>query len=81
MSDPTPCPVDCPNRLRNATQGKLAAYVFALICAGFLAFQCLSADRRDEEVSPMVWMPLLLLTGMGLGVQIDPSDLLKWMKN
>jgi hypothetical protein len=80
MPDETSCPIACPNRKQNAVQGKVAAYGFALLCSCFLAFNCLSHERKGEEVPATTWMPCLLLIGTALGVNIDPSDLLSWLK-
>lgn len=60
--------------------GKIAAYVFSLLCTLFLAFQCVSYERKDRELPVTVWMPTLLLIGMGLGVQVDPKDLGGFLK-
>jgi hypothetical protein len=75
MPEETPCPAECPNRKRDTRSGKIAAYVFALLCSGFLGFTCLSHERRGQEVPVTTWMPCLLLIGTALGVQIDPSSL------
>lgn len=58
-------------------KGKWAAYSFSLVVTVFLVFQCWSAERRSVEVPMATWMPALLLIGVGLGVQIDPKDLLR----
>ncbi|HEY9621557.1 MAG TPA: hypothetical protein V6C78_14440 [Crinalium sp.] len=68
------CPIDCPNRKPvDPTPGKAAAYVFALLVSIFLAFQCVSYERRNEETPVLIWMPCLLLIGTALGINIDPS--------
>lgn len=71
------CPEDCPNRKPDeataTARGKFASYFFALIVTGFLSFQCLSYERRDEPVPVLLWMPALLLIGGALGVNIEPG--------
>ncbi len=72
-SNSSNCPAECPNRKPDVQTGKATAYVFALIASVFLAFQCVSYERRGEPTPPQIWMPTLLLIGTALGVQIDPG--------
>lgn len=60
-------------------QGKAISYAFALICSIFLAYQCYSSERRNEQISVTTWMPCLLLIGAALGVNINPSDLVGFL--
>ncbi len=72
------CPANCPNRQREtvaSAQVKLGSYLFALLASLFLGYQVVAADRREEPLSPFVWMPCLMLIGTALGVQIDPAQL------
>lgn len=69
------CPVDCPNRKPAENSLKAGAYIFALITTLFLTFQAVSAERRNEELSPGFWMPCLFLIGGALGVPINLSQL------
>ncbi|WP_416671552.1 hypothetical protein [Egbenema bharatensis] len=71
---------DSPSHSGAVHQGKVAAYAFSLLCAVFLAFQCVSYERKGREVPATVWMPVLVLCGVGLGVQIDPKNLVGWLK-
>ena len=80
MSEKPECPLDCPNRQREAKNGKAAAYAFALIASIFLGWQGWSSDRQSKELSPIVWMPCLLLIGTALGVQIDPASFSTFLK-
>lgn len=61
-------------------RGKWGAYAFALVLSLFLGYQCVSAERRGAEVSPVVWMPTLLLIGAALGVEVDPEFIGKFFK-
>ena len=80
MNDPN-CPENCPNRSNAAAQAqaqkatKWAAYAFAAFCAFFVSWQQLSAEKRGEQLSPIVFMPLLVLAGTAIGVNIDPSEI------
>lgn len=70
----------CPNRKRSAAEGKWAAYIFALLVSGFLAYQCISHDRKGDDVPPLTWMFCLVSIGTALGVQIDPASFTDWIK-
>lgn len=68
------CPAECPNRKPTDTQrGKVGAYVFSGVLTLFLVFQCWSYERRDRQVPATIFLPVLLLIGVGLGVQVDPA--------
>lgn len=69
------CPITCPNRKRDSRAGKIASYLFALAVSGFLAFSCVSFDRRGESVPVVIWMPCLVLIGTALGVNIDSATI------
>lgn len=76
------CPIDCPNRANPTAinRGKVASYLFALIASLFLAHQCLLAEKQNREISPIVWMPTLILIGTALGVNIDPASVATLIK-
>lgn len=70
---PTSVPEPDPNKPAERTAGKLGALLFALICSVFLGYQCIVSDKRGEPISPLVFMPVLILIGGALGVPVDPA--------
>lgn len=75
MSESESCPIDCPNRktTRDMVSGKIAAYIFAFICCGFLGFQAKSYHDKDKELPLIVWVPCLTVIGTALGVNVQPE--------
>lgn len=53
--------------------GRLSSYLFALLVALFLGYQCLQADKHDREVQPLTFLSCFTLIGTALGVTVDPS--------
>jgi hypothetical protein len=76
-SPDSPCPIDCPNRRtnRDTASGKVAAYVFALICSGFLAYQAKAYESKDKELPLIIWMPCMVAIGTALGVNVQPESI------
>lgn len=75
--DPTPneCPVNCPNRKSAAENVRRSSWVLTIAATLFLGFYCWSSDRRGQELNPSVFIPTFVFIGLGVGVNIEPSEI------
>lgn len=55
--------------------GKLSSYVFTLLVTLFFAYEVRNYHSQGKEVPATLWMPLLVLIGTGLGVNISPESI------
>lgn len=56
-------------------KGKAGSYAFALFLSLLLAYFAYSAERKGKELELWQWLPISLLIGTSLGVQIDPETI------
>lgn len=65
----------------NKQTGKVGGYLVSLVCAAVLGFYCYSTDKQGKEINPVIFMPLLISLGYGLGIQLDKSELGQRLSN
>ena len=60
--------------------GKAGAWAVAAIATAFLSFQCWSAEKRGEDVEPMLYLSCFGVITTALGVNIKPEELTELVK-
>ncbi len=61
--------------MNNKEAGKMGGYLVSIACSLILGFYCYSTDRQGKDLNPLVFIPLIVFLGYGLGVQLDKSEL------